>query len=198
MPYNPAEMIYCVPNREVIKAGIDEPFHPDPPGHVVAKLLGLATFQMRGAVEEDTDWRQLIPYVVSRHEGRILLLERLATQGESRLHNLLSIGAGGHINPADSMNGGRNILENGMWREMNEELEFEGKPETKQVGIINFHGDPVARVHLGFTYIAEFTVEPRIREVEKMKGKFITPDELPSYYSRMEGWSRVLIDNHVF
>jgi len=195
MPYKSGEMVFCVPNREVVKLDIHEPFHTDPPGPVMAKLLGLATFQMRGRVEEDVEWRQLIPYIVSRHEGRVLLLERLPTQGESRLHNLLSIGVGGHINPADSMNGGRNILENAMWRELKEELEFDGKPATSLVGIINFHGDPVARVHLGFAYIAEFSAEPRIREVDKMSGKFVPPDELPSYYTRMEGWSRILVDH---
>jgi predicted NUDIX family phosphoesterase len=195
MSYNPGEMIYCVPDREVRKSGINEPYHPDPPSQAVAKLLGLATFQMRGRVEEDEQWRQLIPYVVSRCKGRILLIERLPSQGESRLHNLLSIGVGGHINPTDSVNGGRNILENAMWREMKEELDFDDKPETTLAGIINFRGDPVARVHLGFTYIADFPVQPDIRELDKMRGKFVRPRDLTSYYSRMEGWSQVLVDH---
>jgi predicted NUDIX family phosphoesterase len=96
------------------------------------------------------------------------------------------------------MNGGRSIIENAMWRELTEELEFEGQPRSHMEGIINFRGDPVARVHLGFVYIADFSAEPRVREVDKMKGKFITLDELPSYYSRMEGWSKVLVDNIQF
>ena len=194
MPFNPGEMILCVPDREVRKLDIAEPFHPDPPVNIGAKLVGSATFQMRGRVEDDEEWRQIIPYVVSRYEGRVMLLERLPTQGEERLHNLLSIGAGGHINPSDSMNGGRNVIENAMWRELTEELEFEEKPEATMAGIINFRGDPVARVHLGFVYFADFAEEPRIREVDKMKGKFVAPEELPSYYSRMEGWSKVLVD----
>jgi predicted NUDIX family phosphoesterase len=198
MPFNPSEMILCVPDREVRKLEVAEPYHADPPIALSAKLLGLATFQMRARVEDDEEWRQLIPYVVSRWEGRIMLLERLPTQGEKRLHNLLSIGAGGHINPSDSMNGGRSIIENAMWRELTEELEFEGQPRSHMEGIINFRGDPVARVHLGFVYIADFSAEPRVREVDKMKGKFITLDELPSYYSRMEGWSKVLVDNIQF
>jgi len=188
-------MIYCVPDREVRKLNVTEPFHPAPPTAVTAKLLGLATFQMRGRVEEDEQWRQIIPYIVTRYNGHILLLERLPTQGESRLHNLLSIGVGGHVNPADSVNGGRNILENAMWREMKEELDFDENPEFELKGIINFRGDPVARVHLGFTYVADFAIEPGIRETDKMTGIFISPDELPSYYSRMEGWSRVLVDH---
>ncbi len=198
MPFNPAEMILCVPDREVRKLEIKEPYHPDPSMSVCAKLAGLATFQMRGVVEEDEQWRQLIPYVVSRYNGRIMLLERLATQGEKRLHNLLSIGAGGHINPSDSINGGRSVIENAMWRELNEELEFVDKPKTKMRGIINFRGDPVARVHLGFVYIADFVVEPGIRESDKMTGRFIPPEDLASYYDRMEGWSKVLVDNLSF
>jgi predicted NUDIX family phosphoesterase len=198
MSYNSAEMIYCVPDREVRKMQIQEPFHPDPPLPILAKLMGLATFQMRGAVEEDEQWRQLIPYVIARCDGKILMLERLPAQGEARLHNLLSIGVGGHTNTADSMNGGRNILENAMWREMKEELHFDDKPSVNFVGLINFRGDPVARVHLGITYIADFKCNPEIREVDKMKGKFIPPEELTSYYSRMEGWSKVLVDHLSF
>ena len=198
MPYNAAEMIYCVPDREVRKMKIAEPYHPDPPLPILAKLMGLASFQMRGAVEEDEQWRQLIPYVVTRCDGRVLMLERLPSQGEARLHNLLSIGVGGHANPSDSINGGRNILENAMWREMKEELNFDGKPSVKLVGLINFRGDAVARVHLGITYIADFACNPAIREADKMSGKFIPPEELTSYYSRMEGWSKVLVDHLSF
>lgn len=195
MAYNPSEMIYCVPDREVRRLSLAEPFHPSPPTEATAKLLGLATFQIRSRVEEDERWRQIIPYVVTRHNGRVLLLERLSSQGESRLHNLLSIGVGGHVNPSDSVNGGRNIVENAMWREMKEELDFEGKPEFDLRGIINFRGDPVARVHLGFAYIADFASQPKIRETDKMTGAFVTSAQLPSYYDRMEGWSRVLIDH---
>jgi predicted NUDIX family phosphoesterase len=195
MAFNAGELILCVPAREVRKLGITEPFHRRPRDAILAKLIGLGTFQMRGAVEDDEAWRQLIPYVVSRCDGRILLLERLTTQGEKRLHNLLSIGAGGHTNPTDSVNGGRNIIENALWRELNEELEFGEKPEVKLMGLINFHADPVARVHLGFTYLADFVSPPGIREKDKMTGKFVLPEELKSYYSRMEGWSKVLVDH---
>lgn len=191
-------MILCLPDREVRKLEVTEPYHPDPPIALSAKLLGLATFQMRGRVEDDEEWRQLIPYVVSRCNGRVMLLERLPTQGERRLHNLLSIGAGGHVNPSDSMNGGRSVIENAMWRELTEELEFDGDPRVHMAGVINFRGDPVARVHLGFAYIADFDQEPRIREIENMTGKFVRPEELTSYYSRMEGWSKILVDHLQF
>ena len=195
MPFNPAEQVLCVTDKLVRKLEIKEPFDPNPSKEAIGILISTATFQMRGVVEEDEKFRQLIPYVVTIFEGKVLLLERLSSQGESRLHNRLSVGVGGHINPGDSVNGGQDIILNGMWRELREELRFNTRPETKFKGIINYYGEQVAKFHLGIVYTAIFTEEPAIRETEKMSGEFLKPAELTNHYDRMEGWSIVTLEH---
>src|SRR6266849_6628716 len=44
-------------------------------------------------------WRQIIPYVVVRYGDSFFLLRRTRKQNEVRLHDKLSLGIGGHINP---------------------------------------------------------------------------------------------------
>ena len=55
----------------------------------------------RPEMEEDPSYRQIIPYVVLTRGDEVLVLRRLKKGGEKRLHGLLSIGVGGHINPVD-------------------------------------------------------------------------------------------------
>jgi len=59
--------------------------------------------------------------------------------GEARLHNLYSIGVGGHINPVDA---GDDILVRAMLREFNEELDYSGDFTWKVLG---FSTDPEHR-----------------------------------------------------
>src|SRR4029079_3380241 len=52
----------------------------------------------RPTAEKSPQYKQIIPYVVIRHEDSFFLLERTSNQTESRLHHKLSLGIGGHIN----------------------------------------------------------------------------------------------------
>ena len=79
----------------------------------------LGSFRDRPEAEEDPQWKQFIPYVCILHEGSILVLQRLKTQGEKRLHGKRSIGVGGHVNP--EMPGPLPLLFRGLQRELDEE-----------------------------------------------------------------------------
>ena len=56
-------------------------------------------FIERRKAEEDSSFQQVIPYVVVRRPGEVLLLERKSTQGEARLHGKRSIWRGGACEP---------------------------------------------------------------------------------------------------
>ena len=58
-------------------------------------LEPLGSFRDRPQAEEDAQWKQMIPYVCILHEGSMLVLQRLKTQGEKRLHGKRSVGVGG-------------------------------------------------------------------------------------------------------
>ena len=73
-------------------------------------------FVERDHAERNPALKQIIPYTVVQVEDRVLLLRRLRTGGERRLHDKLSIGVGGHINPVDLSEGREAFLHlRGYW-----------------------------------------------------------------------------------
>ena len=104
-------------------------------------VLANCSFLARSIAETDYQFKQVIPYVVVRHEDRCLLIWRTSKQTEARLHNLYSLGVGGHINDTDIPSAGSNIILTGMRREYNEEIAVEGEQSCELVGIINDDSD---------------------------------------------------------
>ena len=56
-------------------------------------------FLPRPQAEEDPGHRQIIPYVALLRGDEVFSTRRLRGGTESRLHGLISLGVGGHINP---------------------------------------------------------------------------------------------------
>jgi len=147
-------------------------------------------FLPRADVEEDPSYRQLIPYVTLCRPGEVFVMQRLKRGMEKRLHGLLSLGAGGHIDLADE-NGG-DVLLRGLRRELHEELRIERPGALTPVGIIHDNSNAVGRVHLGlfFTLSAE---DAAVRETEKLEGSWVARSRLPALEDRMENWSRIVL-----
>ena len=59
--------------------------------------------------DSDNTVRQIIPYVILRRGRHYFLLRRLKKQTETRLHEKLSLGVGGHINDVYKRQGLRGI-----------------------------------------------------------------------------------------
>ena len=60
-------------------------------------------FVEREYAERTPTLKQIIPYTLVTRGEEILLLQRTKGGGEARLHNKLSIGVGGHVNPVDAI-----------------------------------------------------------------------------------------------
>ena len=160
----------------------------------------------RRAAEQNSYWKQIIPYVVVRRGDSVLLLERKKKQGEARLHGKLSIGVGGHINPIDldapgaSPNAAtRDVLLQGLRREMEEELDVRGPLSVRAAGFLNDDATDVGAVHYGLVAVADARdAEVSIREADLMDGRFVTRAELLELHrrerDRFETWSSLLID----
>ena len=108
-------------------------------------------FRPRPEMEEDPSYRQIIPYVVLTRGEEVFVLRRLKKGGEKRLHGLLSIGVGGHINPVDEAGRGEALMR-GLRREVEEEVEVERELSLVPVGVINEETNEVGSVHLGFMF----------------------------------------------
>lgn len=157
------------------------------------RIAKFARFVDRPPAEEDPSLKQIIPYAMVRCGRRILTLTRLAKQTEKRLHNKMSIGVGGHINPDGGM---EEIVERGLRRELEEELDIRAETKIRPVGYINDDSTPVGSVHFGLVFdVLAGTEDVKVRETELMEGGFRDAAELAPLAERMETWSKFLVDH---
>lgn len=152
-------------------------------------------------MEKNTKYKQIIPYTIIKKDDKIFVYERLNSGGESRLHNKLSIGVGGHMNCEDKdLQWGEILLKN-LDRELNEELSITCKkmPNLDIIGMINDDEDEVGLVHFGILISLTYDKEDKIvvRETDQLDGYFLSIEDLkkPEIYDRMESWSKIAIDN---
>jgi predicted NUDIX family phosphoesterase len=150
-------------------------------------------FRPRAEVENDPAYQQIIPYVVFRHGDRYFLTHRLRASSEKRLRKQYSLGVGGHINPGD-LDAGDPILD-GLKREWQEEVVYDGRFEARLLGFLNEDSSPVSKVHLGVVFLVEGdSPSISIREVDKLAGELFTLEEMRIYYLAMESWSQIVYD----
>lgn len=113
-------------------------------------------FINRKEAEQDPDLKQVIPYILlqTQNSGLTAIYNRQGS--EKRLHDLWSLGIGGHINPIDQKNeqaSFKDILICGMERELDEELiKRPTLDQAKFVGIISEDITDVGSVHLGAVF----------------------------------------------
>ncbi|HEX7810135.1 MAG TPA: NUDIX domain-containing protein [Thermoanaerobaculia bacterium] len=159
---------------------------------MLERIQELHFFIDRPTAEVSPQYKQIIPYVLIRHDGSYYLLQRTQKQTEARLHLKLSLGIGGHINPDTP-----DILD-GLQKELEEEVEVVGDYDLSFVGILNDDTTDVGSVHLGAVYVLDaHSGEVRVRETEKMTGRWATVDELETVRESMESWSQIAYDGYV-
>lgn len=160
------------------------------------RIAGAHYWQRRADAERDETAKQLIPYCVIRQGDDVFLTRRLKTQTEARLHNLYSIGIGGHMNRTDATTLDALIRQN-LWRELEEEVTIGDLEAIELIGAINDDTTSVSRCHFGLLYQVWTRGTVAVREVDKMVGRF-TPlcDMLAGtdVYNGMEDWSRHAVD----
>jgi predicted NUDIX family phosphoesterase len=166
-----------------------------PTSPVVEKIiLDNHTFRDREEAETNLAFKQVIPYIVVRHQDNYLLSQRTKKQQEKRLHNLFSLGQGGHITPEDSAC--KDPILGGLMREIREEFRISPEYSCRPVGLINDDTNDVGKVHLGLVYM--LMVSGSLLEVAE-EGKHIARwanlSELESYYPNMETWSKIVMDH---
>jgi predicted NUDIX family phosphoesterase len=155
-----------------------------------ALVARVGEFRPRAEMEPDRSWKQVIPYLVLRDGERYFLMQRTKAGGDARLHDLWSIGVGGHLNPGDG------DLAGGLHREWREELLADFEPDFELLGLLNDDTTEVGSVHLGAVYIADARGRPvTIRETQKLTGAFADRADLAALVQRMESWSSLVFEH---
>lgn len=147
----------------------------------------------RKDAETDTEYKQIIPYVIiQKADGKIACYERHGS--EKRLAGLYSCGFGGHIEENDIGNNFTETLQNGMLRELKEEIaNFEKESiELEYLGIINEVESNVGLVHLGCVFLAKCKENFIPEESDETKGlEWKTFSELKNLLTEL--WTKLAL-----
>ena len=156
-------------------------------------------FVERAYAERTPSLKQVIPYTVvvrGVEPTEVFCLRRSKLGGEQRLHDKLSIGVGGHINPVD-LSTGRNPIPAATRREViEEELVIRGDYELRSVGLLNDDSNPVGAVHIGLVQVLTVDSPVDVRETVQLAGQFTSPADLRRMHeegANFETWSSILI-----
>ncbi len=192
------EKVLVVKSSILFKEGIWQGLKKDNLEYYLDLINKNYEFKRRGDVEEDDSYQQIIPYILFSFENRFFAYKYLVNAGEQRLvNNDYQLGVGGHINQEDVM-GSQNVLETGMMREWQEEVDFKGNLlQKKLVGIINDDSRPVEKVHLGlvFHFIGD-NDNIQIREIDKMEGKLFELKEIENNLGHSP-WMKIVYDKYL-
>ncbi|QEG22999.1 phosphoesterase [Mariniblastus fucicola] len=160
------------------------------------------SYRPRDEMESDPSFKQLIPYCIFRHtadDGTVSIYQytRGKGQGESRLHSKRSIGIGGHISTLDA--GEDSPYDQGMQRELEEEVKIETPFEQNCVGLINDDETEVGKVHLGVVHIFDVqTQNVHSNEDDILEDGFVPISDLLADTGRFETWSQICLNSGLF
>ncbi|GGE75625.1 NUDIX domain-containing protein [Priestia taiwanensis] len=163
---------------------------------IVEAISSTYEVMRRGDAEENPLYKQPIPYAVMRKGEEVFMYRRLAGGGETRLHDKLSIGVGGHMNDISDADTFQDVLMENLRRELEEELMIEASSQDINfIGLINDDANEVGRVHIGLLVIIELPEDAvvEVREKDQLEGKWVTVNELvnPDVYEKLESWSQI-------
>ncbi len=182
---------------------------------VIESWMKGAMFLPRPDMEKNEDFKQFIPYCIIRQNDKIFCYKRTKKGGEKRLHELYSLGVGGHISLEDAtcvdvstkktmpmiaigLDNGIDYCNKGLRRELLEEVGLEEKNYTvKLIGAIYDDSTPVNRVHLGLVYVVDIdsNIELKTTDHALSNGGFETLASLKKNMADFESWSQIVIKN---
>lgn len=155
-------------------------------------------FLPRAQAENDPSHKQIIPYALIAHDGRVLHYVRGKKAGEQRLVAKGSIGIGGHMNDTDEslFAWDEAAYRAGVEREVAEEIRIESPFEDRIVALLNDDTTEVGRVHLGIVHVFRLA-EPKVEKREAMITNlaFRTKNELIAQREHLETWSQLCVDS---
>jgi predicted NUDIX family phosphoesterase len=147
------------------------------------------SFRSRSTVENDPDYKQLIPYAILKWGEQLFQYRRGAAGTEKRLAARRSIGIGGHISRVDAEQG--DPYRTGMLRELTEEVQVGCDYRESIVGLINDDRTFVGQVHLGIVHVLELS-QPSVvsNEATIAEGSFQSITRLWEERDSFETWSQ--------
>lgn len=154
-------------------------------------------FIKRIDAENDSSYKQIIPYIIlqTKNHCKTAIYQRQGS--EQRLHDLWSLGIGGHINPVDvntQKDSFKQILIAGMERELSEELDQMPENSSPEfIGVISEDITDVGKVHLGAVFRMETNSPEKFSPGEELF-QFTWAKTNSLYTLNLELWSTMALE----
>lgn len=166
-------------------------------------ILEKYEFMVRGKAEENTSYKQPIPYaVLLDSDDNIFVYKRWwagSNAWEARLHQKIAIWLGGHIEREDEDS--ENLLLDACLREVEEEVNIEKKfiSEMTALWYINDETSEVSQVHIWICYILKTSsINYELLDWEINNWEFVSFERLIEMHESseydLENWSAIVID----
>lgn len=166
------------------------------------EILKNFLFKTRYIMEEDASYKQIIPYVIIVNEkNEILTYQRSAKGGENRLHNMYSIGVGGHLDESleNQHETGMEVYLDGMIREVEEEIGIKTHRDDFEIkATIYDDSNEVGKVHFGVVSFLRIDSNEFMHDGEMdilINREFLTLEELSNRHDSLENWSKIVVEN---
>lgn len=189
-----SENILVVPNTAAVKENTNfHGFRSNSDTRLWTQFAAEGLFFERDMVEYDHRYKQLIVYLILRHEQDVFIYQRIKATGEKRLLDMYSFGLGGHINPVHSKSFTRLITSN-LKRELKEEVSFPGPFSYRFLGFLNDRETEVGMYHIGLVFFVScLSPQITVREKNKIRGRLVPVFQLKDYQDKLENWSNLLL-----
>lgn len=156
----------------------------------------------RAALEEDPDFRQVLPVSVFMHKDKIWAYERTPKGGETKLHGKVANLVGGHWDMADLvLEGGvinlKQSLSNAAAREIAEEVKLTSNVTKTTIldKVICADDVLVDRMHIAMVSVHELDGEGLDSAEDQLKTiGFKSPQELLDGDYQLETWARLICE----
>jgi len=164
------------------------------------EIIHTAVYIDRDEAETNPKYKQIIPYTVLIKDDNVLVYKRTKKGGEGRLHEKLSIGIGGHVNPIDGL--GLVALGEAIGREINEETTLPAyfTEEECKLDIIGLLYDPsndVGKVHVGLVstvVLGKDIPQPEPKDPACAEFNWVPINELKENPpENLENWSKMVL-----
>ena len=154
-------------------------------------------FIKRIDAENDSSYKQIIPYIILQTKDHCKTAIYQRQGSEQRLHDLWSLGIGGHINPVDmktQKDSFKQILIAGMERELSEELnQMPENSSPEFIGVISEDITDVGKVHLGAVFRIETNSPEKFLPGEELF-QFIWKKTNSLHQLNLELWSTMALE----
>lgn len=153
------------------------------------------SYLKRKDAETNPAFKQLIPYALLHCGNDVFVYRRGKLLAEKRLLGNYSLGIGGHISVTDPGLFGTKY-EDGLKREIHEEVVIESPYTQRIVALINDDSNEVGKVHFGIVHalaLEKPLVKPREKSINETQ--FLDIGKIQKDIEGFENWSKICIQH---